>query len=176
MKHQDIYRLVLLAFLSAASLLLAKLFRFPIFVAAPFLKMDFGEVPLLIAAYLFPSMGLFALVLKELMSFFFFGTNALALVADFLACGTFLGVFSLLVAHRRDKKSMLMAILLGTGIRALAAIPINLVILQLQYGSSIETIWMQMPYIIPFNMLKCVLDGTVFFALYKRLSTVCKFA
>lgn len=174
MNHQKIYRLVLLAFLSAVSLLLAKFFKFPIFAAAPFLKMDLGEIPLLIAAYLFPSMALMSLLLRELMSFFFFGTNILSLTADFLACGTFLAVFALLAGRRKDRKHLIAALLIGTGARAVAAVPINLVILQLQYGSSLETIWMQMPYIVPFNMIKCALDGVVFLLLQKRLETASK--
>ena len=144
-RESKTFRMVLIAEFGALSILLAKFTRFPIFAAAPFLKMDLGEIPLLLAAMVLPGFsGLTALLVKEMLSFLIFGTNLYSLTADFLACGCFLLVFTLL----------------------------NLVILQLQYGSSIETIWAQMPFIVPFNGLKCVLDAVCIVPLYHRLTTM----
>ena len=38
--------------------------------------------------------------------------------------------------------------------------------------ASIETIWAQMPFIVPFNGLKCVLDAVCIVPLYHRLTTM----
>ena len=165
------FRMVLIAELGAMSILLAKFTRFPIFPAAPFLKMDIGEVPLLFAALALPGLGgLSALLVKELLSFFIFGTNLYGLTADFLACGCFLLVFTLLRRKSGSLGRFALAITVGSLARMAFSVPLNLVILQLQYGSSIETIWAQIPFIVPFNGLKCVLDGVCLVPLYHRVT------
>ena len=162
-------RIVLIALMAAIALLLAKI-RFPIFPAAPFLKMDLGEIPLLLAACAVPMWGgVAALAVKELLSFLIFGTNIFGLAADFLCCGPFILVFSLVLRRGFAGRRFAAALLAGMAARVAAAVPVNLVILQLQYGSSVAAIWTQMPYILPFNALKCVLDGVCAGFVFRRL-------
>lgn len=168
--NSKVFRMVLIAELGAISIILAKVARFPIFAAAPFLKMDLGELPLLLCVMLLPGWsGLTALLVKEGLSFLIFGTNLYSLTADLLACGCFLVVFLLIYKPAPSLKRFGAAAVIGAIARMLFSIPLNLVILQLQYGSTIETIWMQMPYIVPFNGLKCLLDGLCLMPLWKRL-------
>ena len=47
----------------------------------------------------------------------------------------------------------------ATAARVAAAIPLNLVILPLQYGTPISGVWAQMGILLPFNALKCLLDA-----------------
>lgn len=163
-------RMVLIAELGAISIVLAKFTKFPIFAAAPFLKMDLGELPLLLAVMLLPGRsGLFALVVKEMLSFFCFGTNPLSLTADFLACGCFLLVFQMLYQNGTSGKRFAAAVTVSALLRMLVSIPLNLVILQLQYGSTVAVIVAQLPYIILFNGLKCLLDGVCMIPLLRRL-------
>ena len=160
-------RIAALASLAAIALLLAKI-RFPIFPAAPFLKMDLGEIPLLLAVIAVPPWGgLTALTAKEILSFLVFGTNLYGLAADFLTCGTFLLVVSLVLRLR--PRCFVTAFFLGMAARVVIAVPVNLIILQAQYGSSPTAIWAQMPYILPFNGLKCLLDGVCTALVMQRL-------
>ena len=169
-QNRKIRRMVIISLMAAASVILAKTLKFPIFPAAPFLKMDAGEIPLVITTCILSTWdGLAALLLKELLSFLLFGTNPFGLAADFLACGVFLLVFSLIIRGRISPKGLLAGITAGALVRMAAAIPINLIILQLQYGSTAEAIWAQMIYIIPFNGLKCLLDGACLAVLFKQL-------
>lgn len=168
-KTHKAFRMVLIAEFGALSLLLAKFTRFPIFPSAPFLKMELGEIPLLLAAIVLPGFcGLTALTVKELLSFLIFGTNLYGLTADFLACGCFILVFTLLRRENCSFQNFAFAVGAASVARMLFSIPLNLVILQLQYGSSIETIWAQIPFIVPFNGLKCLLDAACLAPLYRR--------
>lgn len=161
--------MILIAEFSALSLLLAKFTRFPIFPSAPFLKMELGEVPLLFAALVLPGFcGLTALAVKELLSFLVFGTNLYGLTADFFACGCFILVFTLLRRENCPFRNFAFAVGVASVARMLFSVPLNLVILQLQYGSSVETIWAQMIFIVPFNGLKCLLDAACLAPLYRR--------
>ena len=95
MTSTQIRKMVYMAFTAALTVLLAKLTRFPPFPSAPYLKLEFSEIPLLLLCMFgsFP-MGLVSLFLKELLSLLFWGTNVFALTADFAACAVFLGAFS----------------------------------------------------------------------------------
>lgn len=175
MNKNRLFQMVLIAEMGAISVILAKFTRFPIFPSAPFLKMDLGELPLLLCVILLPGWrGLVALLVKECLSFLLFGTNLFGLTADFLACGAFLAGFLLLYQKKPapSLRRFSLAVGLASIFRMLFSIPLNLVILQLQYGSTIETIWLQMPYIVPFNGLKCLLDGVCIALMWKQLQNI----
>lgn len=98
MTSAQIRKMVYMAFTAALTVLLAKLTRFPPFPSAPYLKLEFSEIPLLLLCMFgsFP-MGLVSLFLKELLSLLFWGTNVFALTADFAACAVFFGCILLLL-------------------------------------------------------------------------------
>ncbi len=170
MSNNKIKRLVFVALTGALVLLLAKTTKFPPFPQAPYLKLEFGEIPLLLLLMLASGgMALEALVLKELLSFLLFGSNILALIADFVACGAFLVVFSLVWRKGGGIKRILLATMIGTAARMLISIPDNLIILPLQYGTPIVGVWAQMIYILPFNALKSILDGACILIVYPRI-------
>lgn len=170
MKSEKIRRMVFVALSGALVLLLAKTTRFPPFPQAPYLKLEFGEIPMLLLLMLGTGgMAIEALLLKELLSFFMFGSNIFALIADFVACGTFLLTYSLVWRKGGDSRRILLATGVGAVARVLIAIPDNLVILPLQYGTPLVGVWAQMIYILPFNALKCVLDGACILLLYPRI-------
>lgn len=172
MKKQNhkVQKLVIIAAMGSLSIILAKTIKFPIFPTAPFLKMDFGEIPLLICNAIFPLQGgIAALLVKELLSFFVFGTNIFGLAADFAACGIFLVTFSFIAGTHPDKKRSIAAFSIGALARMIGSVPINFIILPLQYGSTIQIIMGQLIYIIPFNGLKCLLDGVFFLLAYKQI-------
>lgn len=171
MNYTKTKKLVYIAMTGVIVFLIAKFTKFPIFAAAPFLKMDLGEVPLILVSVLFsPSISLAALFVKELLSFFLSGSNILGLAADFLVCGSFLMTFSLALRYKISLQTITASTAIGATIRMLVAIPVNLVVLWLQYRTNAAGVWAQMPYILLFNLIKTTLDGVCFFFLYPRLS------
>ena len=167
MTSAQIRKMVYMAFTAALTVLLAKLTRFPPFPSAPYLKLEFSEIPLLLLCMFgsFP-MGLVSLFLKELLSLLFWGTNAFALTADFAACAVFLGAFSFCCKKQFGTVRLLVSFLIAAVVRVLAAIPLNLLILPLQFGTPISGVWTQMGILLPFNALKALLDAAcVFFLL-----------
>ena len=61
---------------------------------------------------------------------------------------------------------LLVSFLIAAVVRVLAAIPLNLLILPLQFGTPISGVWTQMGILLPFNALKALLDAAcVFFLL-----------
>ena len=160
MTSTQIRKMVYMAFTAALTVLLAKLTRFPPFPSAPYLKLEFSEIPLLLLCMFgsFP-MGLVSLFLKELLSLLFWGTNVFALTADFAACAVFLGAFSFCCKNQFGTVRLLVSFLIAAVVRVLAAIPLNLLILPLQFGTPISGVWTQMGILLPFNALKALLDA-----------------
>lgn len=95
----------------------------------------------------------------------FWGTNVFALTADFAACAVF-WVHSPLLQKQFGTVRLLVSFLIAAVVRVLAAIPLNLLILPLQFGTPISGVWTQMGILLPFNALKALLDAAcVFFLL-----------
>ncbi len=169
--HQNKTRkMILTAFTGAAMIVIAKLFRFPVIPAAPSLKMDFGDVPMQVLA-LFGGGGMAfgALVIKELLSVFVFGTVIFGPAGDFFTAAPFLLVFSLVWKRRGGFRRLWAALIAGALARAAACVPVNLVILPMQYGMTRTAVLAMMPQIIPFNIIKCLVCGLITTLLYPGL-------
>lgn len=176
MKNPTIKSLVYISLVGCMAYILARFTKFPVFpVGAPFLKMDFGEIPLLLLMTASPSfIGIYALLVKELLSFFVSGSNIFGLIADFVAVASFLVVFKLVLKEEAGIKRIVIALIIGAAVRMVIAVPLNLVILKLQFGTPAAGVFAQLSYIIPFNFLKCVLDVVCFIFLYPRVKGVIK--
>jgi len=172
MRHFSLRRIIYTAFIGVTAYLLARFTKFVIFPAAPFLKMDFGEVPLLLFACIGDwKYGLFALLIKELLSLTISGSNIFGLIADFLVCGTFILVACKVLNDSSKLAKMLAAISIGTLARLVICLPVNLVILKLQYGTGAAAVFAQLVYILPFNLVKSFLGGACILYLLPRLKS-----
>lgn len=170
MTSEKTRKIIYIALSGAIAYLLARFTKVPIFPAAPFLKLDFGEVPLLLISTLgAPSVGLAALALKEVLSLVFSGSNVFGLLADFVACGTFLLICAKIYIRSPGYVSMGLAVFASGMSRMLVSVPVNLVVLKLQFGSGPASVLSQLIYILPFNFIKCVLGGLCVALLYPRL-------
>lgn len=150
--------------------LLARFTKFVLFLAAPFLKMDFGEVPLLLIACIGDwKLGLTALAIKELLSLTVSGSNPFGLLADFMVCGAFIFVTAKVLKGNSKPLVTLAAISCGALVRTIVGIPVNLIILRLQFGTNAADVLAQMVYILPFNLAKSFLGGASILYLLPRL-------
>ncbi len=157
---------------AALSYTIAKLTVFPLFAAAPYLKMHFGEVPLLLVMLLGPwKLAVCALLVKEALSFFISGSNIFGLFSDFVLVGAWLITARLVVGASKapdSGKSVLLGTLAGAAVRMLLSVPVNLLVLWLQFGTPADAVMLTMPYIFAFNLIKTLLSGACVALLYKR--------
>lgn len=157
----------------ALSYIIARMTSFPVFPSAPYLKLHFGEVPLLLLTVCISlELGLIALFGKEILSFILSGSNILGLIADFVLVAAFLFVTAIILKKTKKRTvNVMTAAFCGAVIRALLAIPVNIVILRFQYGTPVAGVLAQLVWIIPFNFLKSFLDMVCVALLYERLKT-----
>lgn len=185
-------KLVVTAMLSSIAAVLM-LIEFPIpFIAPPFYKLDFSEIPALIGAF---SMGPVAAItieaVKVLVNFLLNGssTGGVGEIANFLIGCSFVIPASIIYKYKKTKKQAIISMAIGTlsmavlgvFINAYVMIPIYSQIMPLkqiiQMGMDIvpfitDTLTFCIFCVAPFNLIKGVLVSAVTGIIYKPLSRV----
>jgi riboflavin transporter FmnP len=161
--------------LTALSLVLMYVIRFPIIPAAPYLKYEPADIPMLIGAFLFgPLAGLAVTAVEATIQTLLFAEGGwVGLVMHIIATGTFVITAGLIYKKMHDRKGAIVGLICGTIAMTLIMIPLNLVIQPNFYGVPIETVKsLLIPAIIPFNLIKAGLNSVVTFIVYKSISKV----
>lgn len=170
------------------------LVEIPLFFAPSFYKIDLSEIPVLICTfYLGPVSGVVCELLKVLLKLLFKGTTT-AFVGDFanFAVGcSFVLPASILYHKNKTKKGAILALGVGTLVMTVFGSLFNAWYLLPKfaelYGISLDAI-LQMAAavnpaitsiqklvffaVVPFNLLKGVIDSALTFLLYKRVEKV----
>ena len=112
-------RIVLMAMFTALSYVVS-LFDFPIFPTAPFLKLDFGNVFIMLVAFLLgPVEGVIVCVLKEVIRIPTGSTGGVGELANMFAPCAYILLRSIIYQYKKGLKfvipSLAVACLLGTG-------------------------------------------------------------
>lgn len=163
-------KLVRLAMLTALSVVLVALIRFPIFPAAPYLMYDPADVPILISAFLYgPWAGVaVTVVVSVIQGIAMSGDGIIGILMHIFATGAFCLVAGYLYKARRTLGGAVLALVLGTLTMAVVMAGCNVVLTPIYTGMPRkEVIDMLVPVIIPFNLLKAGLNSLATFAVYK---------
>ena len=181
--------LAVTAMLSAAATVLMAL-DFPIpFLIPPFVKMDFSELPALLAAFsLGPVSGVVVCLVKNVIKgLLFSGTGGVGEMCNFLLGICFVIPAGLIYKRWKTRWGALIAALAGAALMAVCSVPVNYFISYPFY-----TVFMPLDTIIgmyqalipsvdgllaclvifnaPFTLLKGLLDMALAFLIYKPLS------
>ncbi|MFT8638580.1 MAG: ECF transporter S component [Bifidobacterium sp.] len=159
--------------LFVALAIVASFIEFPIFPAAPYLKYDPSGIVSLIAGFAF---GPMAAVLVSILSWIphMFADPLGSIMAIAVALGLSVPA-SLLYRRFHSRIGALYGILLGSVCALAIALLGNLVITPLYANISVsQVVAMILPILLPFNLLKLVIHGTVTFIIYKPVSMLVK--
>ncbi|WP_409301443.1 ECF transporter S component [Peribacillus sp. SCS-155] len=180
MKNNRIKKLVILAMLGSISYVLMLLnFPFPGFPV--FLKIDFSEVPVLIAALIFgPGAAIITELIKNLLDFFMTGSPTgvpVGHIANFVAGIVFVLPVYFVYKKMRSKKGMTIALAAGTMTMAILMSLLNYFVFLPAYTifmgaegmTGSETIKMVTMAILPFNVIKGIVITVVFMLMFVQL-------
>ena len=166
----------------------------PLFFAPSFYKIDLSEIPILICTfYLGPVAGVAAELVKIMVKLLLKGTST-AFVGDFanfvVGC-SFVLPASIIYHARPGKRSALVGMLAGTLVMTVFGSAFNAIYLLPKfaalYGMPMEAIigmgtkinpritsvgTLVLFAVVPFNLLKGVIDSALTFLLYKRISRI----
>ncbi|MCG0731014.1 ECF transporter S component [Lactiplantibacillus plantarum] len=181
MQHTTLHRLVGIALLGAIAYILM-LLEFPILPVAPWMKIDFSDIPILIGLFLFGVGGAFVItIIKLLLHSAMMGFAIYDLIgsfASFLGTAVLILAFALVLRYYRGnpKWRMPVAIVVATiglvVIESLAnltfVLPFYLQVMGMKLSMSLNTV--VLVAVIPFNLIKGLLMGNVFWLVYQRLA------
>lgn len=188
-KKVNVRKIAMTAILSAvATVLMVISFSLPIIPS--FIKLDFSELPALIAAFsMGPVSGVVVCFIKNLVNLAMSTTGGVGELCNFLMGVTFVVPAGLLYKFRKDRWGALWGSLLGAVIMAAMSFPINLYIsypaYTVAYGLTIpqilgmyqainpavETLAQALLWFnVPFTFFKAACDVAITFAVYKRIS------
>lgn len=158
---------------------LVSLLDFPVFPSSPvaFLKLDFGNVFILLPAFLLgPVEGVIVCVLKETIRIMAGSTGGVGEVANMLATSAYILLPSIVYRYRKGIKTVAItlagACLIGTAAALLANRFITFPAFMGEQGVVVfkECFWL----ILIFNLIKTISVGIVTLLLYKRMSNFLK--
>lgn len=188
-KKVNVRKIAMTAILSAvATVLMFISFSLPIIPS--FIKLDFSELPALIAAFsMGPVSGVVVCFIKNLVNLTMSTTGGAGELCNFLMGVTFVVPAGLLYKFRKDRWGALWGSLLGAVIMAVMSFPINYFISYPFYVRSgmmsmeaiMDAYQLILPSVqtlpqallifnIPFTLVKAACDVAITFAVYKRIS------
>ena len=172
MRSKQVQWLVKMALLTALSLVLMYVVRFPIFPAAAYLEYDMADVPILIGTFMYgPGAGLLLTGVVSLLQWLLVSPQSgwVGGLMHFLATGGFVLVAGFLYQHKHTRKGAVLSLLLGTLTMTALMVPLNLWLTVHYNGAPLEAVQaMIWPIIIPFNLIKGGVNAIVTFLVYKK--------
>ncbi|MEW9677065.1 ECF transporter S component [Lentibacillus sp. L22] len=174
----QLLKLIILALLGTISLLLLFL-NFPLPFLPGYLKIDFSEVPALIAALIFsPVAGVIVEAIKNLLYLVVGGGEPVGVTANFIAGVLFIVPTAILYHKYKGVKSIISGLVAGTLISAIAMSVLNYLVILPVYAwfmgmedMKIESVkrFTAMFLVFPFNVIKGVIIGLLFVPLFVKL-------
>lgn len=155
---------------------IAAIFMFvqiPLLPAAPFLTYDPSFVPAMVSGFAFgPGAGMavsaMAIVIHALMSGDWVGA-----LMNLVAAASFILPAALVYARSRTFKGAVVGLVLGIVCATLASVASNLTIgVWFWYGSYDFILPLMLPAVIPFNLIKTVLNAVLTLVVYKAVSNL----
>lgn len=182
MKQTTLRRLVGIALLGAVAFVLM-LLEFPILPMASWMKIDFSDIPILIGLLLYGVGGAFVITLIKLvlhsamMGFAVY--DLIGSLASFLGSAVLIIVFALVLRHFHGNPKWRMPVAIGLATIALVVIeslanltfvlPFYLNVMGFKLSVSLNTI--VLIAVVPFNLIKGLLVGNIFWLVYNRLAS-----
>ncbi len=177
-QSSKLFKLILIALLGSISMVLM-LINFPLPMLPPYLKVDFSEIPALIAAVLFtPLAGIAVELLKNFLFFIYTGASDPVGVMANVTAGILFIVPAAVIYHKfKTTKSLILGLTASIVITAVSMSLLNYLLILPAYSwfmgmeeMSAKVKWATITAaILPFNALKGVIIAALFTPLYMKL-------
>ena len=157
-----------------------------------FVKMDFSELPALVASFVIsPLAGVAVCLMKNVIHLFFTSTGGIGELCNFLLCAMMVFPAGLIYKHIKNRKGAIIACLVGCVVMAVMSAPINYYISYPVYlkfmglediiseyqklNPAVNNLWDALIWFnAPFTFAKGFLVSVMTFIIYKPLSNALK--
>lgn len=180
------------AVLSAASAIL-QMFEFSVPIAPSFLKLDFSDLPAMLASFAFgPLSGIAVCFIKNVVNLFISTSAGVGSLANFLTGAVLVGVAGVIYKRGKNRKSALVGSVIGALAMGISSLFINYFIVYPVYAQlfggmdkillmysallpQINTLWAALlVFNLPFTIVRGLLSAIITFLIYKKLSPLLK--
>lgn len=176
-QYTKVNTMVKIALLAAMAGVLMVIFKFPLPFAPPYMTVDFGDVPTLIAGFaLGPVSGVITVILKNLINLMLNGstTGGVGELSNIIVGSTFVVLSSVIYQRDKTRKNAALGLFVGLlGMTALATLSNYFIIFPL-YKVPVESFGWLASFVVPFNLVKGALNGLLTLAIYKYISNIFK--
>ncbi len=169
----NLKRLTRVGILTAMSIVLIILIRFPLIPSATYLEYDAGDIPLLFISFAFgPLYALLATIVVAIIQGLTVSSSSgwVGIVMHIIATGALVVVSGSIYIKCRTIKGAIISLIAGTIAMVLVMIPANLFFTVRYWGVPYEAVVAMLPTaIIPFNLIKGAINSVIVFFIYKPL-------
>ncbi len=177
-RSANLIKLIVISLLGAISLVLFFI-SFPLPMLPPYLKVDFSDIPAIIAGIIFsPLAGVLVLLVKNGLYFIMTGaTDPVGVVANFIAGSVFIAPVAYFYHRLKSVKGILIGLVVGTlamtlvmGIlNYLVILPAYATLLGMEMNPAIKLYTVAIG-ILPFNIIKGFIVSLLFVPLFIKLA------
>lgn len=173
MQRISVTQMVQMAMLAAISIILVYFVHIPLFPAAPFLEYDPADISIILGTFLYgPAAGL---VLTAVVSIIQGVTVSAAggiigIFMHFVATGSYVLLAGYIYKRSRNLKSSIFAMVSGICIMCVVMVLWNILLTPIYMGVPRNIVMgMIIPVILPFNLIKAVINSAIAFTVYKSV-------
>lgn len=177
-RSANLIKLIVISLLGAISLVLFFI-SFPLPMLPPYLKVDFSDIPAIIAGIIFsPLAGVLVLLVKNGLYFIMTGaTDPVGVVANFIAGSVFIAPVAYFYHRLKSVKGILIGLVVGTlamtlvmGIlNYLVILPAYATLLGMEMNPAVKLYTVAIG-ILPFNIIKGLIVSLLFVPLFIKLA------
>lgn len=179
MKNKStVTRTAIMAMLTALSVVSLYVIRLPLIPSAPFLEYDAADIPVLIGSLILgPISGivtLFAVCIIQALTVSA-SSGWIGFLMHFISSSVLVLIPSVIYKRRQSAKSLIIGLVVGSAAMVALMIPLNIIFTGIFLGAGTKAVVeMLMPAIIPFNLIKAVINSVITFAVFAPLKNVLK--
>lgn len=148
--------------------------RFP-FPTAPFLVYEPGDVPIMVGGFVFgPAAGVVLTVIASIVQALTVSKDGVfGCIMHIFATSALVGISSLIYSKRKTFTSAIIGSVVGSLAMAAVMVLLNLALDPLFYGMTLDAvIKLIFPAILPFNLMKAVINSVVFLLIFKSAGKI----
>lgn len=143
------------------------------FIDIGYLTFDAGDFVIVLASFIYgPLAGVIISAINATVSFLYSGTGPWGLLMDFVSSGVFAFVAGFIYSRKRNFTMAIIGIYSAIVATTAVMMPMNILVTPLYTGAPREFIIKELPvFLLPFNFVKALFNGSVVLLLYKPLVT-----
>ena len=190
-KRTDVRRMTMTAMLAAVATVLM-FFSFNVPLMPSFIKLDFSELPALIAAFAFgPVSGVTVCLVKNLVNVLFTTTGGVGELSNFVLGASFVFTAGTVYRMKKNRAGALLGSVVGAAVMAVigvfsnyyivypvytAMMPMDVILgLYRAINPAVESLWDALVWFnLPFTFIKGLCSTAMAFVIYKPLSPILK--